>query len=355
MFSERINKLRKSMGQKGIDAVLLVSDPNRNYLSGFTGDESFSVITQNEAVFITDSRFTEQAKQQVKDYEIVQYKGSFSEFLGNLTKKMNIKKLGFEEDVISYGTYSSYKNSVKCEMLPMEGIVEKLRVIKDDYEIKCITQAAEIADNAFSHMVNFVKCGMTEREIGLELEFTMKKLGATELSFPSIVASGERSCLPHGQATDRIVGNGEFLTLDFGCVYNEYCSDMTRTIVIGEPSAEMIKIYNIVLEAQMKALKSYKAGVSGTEVDKAARSHIAEAGYGERFGHGLGHGVGRQIHEMPRVSPMGTNKLEAGMVVTDEPGIYIPGFGGVRIEDLLVVTDGGCEVLSKSSKSLICI
>lgn len=355
MFKERIQKLREAMLKKGIDGVLLVGDPNRNYMSGFTGDESFSIITLNKALFITDSRFTEQARQQVKDYEIVQYKNSFADFLGKMTKELNIKKLGFEEDVLSYSTYNSYKAKVEAEMIALDGMVEGLRIIKDKEELQCIKEAAQIADKAFDHMLKFIKAGMTEREIGLELEFTMKKLGAKDLSFPSIVASGERSCLPHGQATDKIVKEGDFLTLDFGCVYKEYCSDMTRTVVIGKPSDKMVEIYNIVLEAQEKALKAFRAGVTGAQVDKVARDVIKEHGYGENFGHGLGHGVGRQIHEAPRVSPLGNTVLESGMVVTDEPGIYIPGFGGVRIEDLLAITEEGCEVLSKSPKNLICL
>lgn len=357
MFKNRIEKLRGLMNEKGIDAVLLVGDYNRNYLSGFTGNESFSVITQNKAFFITDSRFTEQAKDQVKDYEVVQYNKntSFQEFLGNLVKENGIKKLGFEEDIISVGTYNLYKSKIQCEMLPMEGMVEKIRILKDESELKLIRKAAEIADKAFEHMVKFIKAGMTEREIGLELEFYMKKLGATDLSFPSIVASGVRSSLPHGEATDKVVNKGEFLTLDYGCVYEGYCSDMTRTVVIGEPSEKMKEVYNTVLEAQEKALKAYKPGACAIDVDETARGYIREKGYGDYFGHGLGHGVGREIHEAPSVGYRSTEELKPGMVVTDEPGIYIPGFGGVRVEDLLVITESGSEVLSKSPKQLICI
>ncbi|OFI07584.1 aminopeptidase YpdF [Clostridium acetireducens DSM 10703] len=355
MFKNRIYKLRKLMSEKGIDGVLLQGDPNRNYLSGFTGDESFSVITNERAIFITDSRFTEQARQQAKDYEIVQYSGKFEDFLGDLTKNLNISKIGFEENIITYDNYIKYKNKLNCELVPMDGMVEKIRIVKDEEEINCIKKAAAIADKAFEHMLGYIKAGMTERQVGLELEFYMKKLGARDLSFPTIVASGVRSCLPHGQATDKVLKEGEFLTLDFGCIYNDYCSDMTRTIVIGEPSDKMKEIYNVVLEAEMKALKGFKPGVTGKSVDKIARDYIAEKGYGKYFGHGLGHGVGREIHENPRVSPMGDTILEKGMVVTDEPGIYIPDFGGVRIEDLILITECGCEVISKSPKELICI
>jgi Xaa-Pro aminopeptidase/Xaa-Pro dipeptidase len=357
VFSERIKRLRESMSKKGLDAVLLVGDANRNYLSGFTGNESFSVITLDKTFFVTDSRFTEQAKNQVMDYEILEYSksGTFADFLSDLVKKNNIKKLGFEENIISFSTYSIYKAKVCCELIPMEGIVEELRIIKDESELKLIKSAAKIADETFDYMIKFIKPGMTEREIGLELEFHMKKLGATELSFPSIVASGIRSSLPHGEATNKIVNRGEFLTLDYGCVYEGYCSDMTRTVIIGEPTSKMYEIYNVVLEAQERALKAFKPGIPAIEVDKVARDYIKEKGYGDYFGHSLGHGVGREIHEAPIVGYKNNKQLTKGMVVTDEPGIYIPNLGGVRIEDLLVITDNGIEVLSKSPKKIICL
>lgn len=357
MFKRRITKLRELMNKRAIDGVLLVGDANRNYLSGFTGDESFSVITSDKAFFITDSRFTEQAKQQVKDYEVVEYSknGTFVDFLSDLVDKNAIKKLGFEEDILSFRNYSLYKNKISCELVPMEGMVEEIRIMKDESELVVLRKAAEIADKAFDHIIKFIKPGMTEREIGLELEFFMKKLGATALSFPSIVASGVRSSLPHGIATDKVVNRGEFLTLDYGCVYEGYCSDMTRTLVIGEPTGKMSEIYNVVLEAQERALKAFKPGIPASEVDKVARDFITEKGYGSYFGHSLGHGVGRQIHEAPVVGYRNTKELQAGMLVTDEPGIYIPDFGGVRIEDLLLIKEDGIEILSKSSKQLICI
>lgn len=357
MYKERMRKLRDAMSKKGLDAVLLIGDHNRNYLSGFTGNESFSVITTDKAFFITDSRFTEQAQQQVKDYELLEYSKNitFADFLSELINKNNIKKIGFEENIVSYGTYSLYKSKLNCELVPMEGIVEEIRVVKGESELVLMRKAAEIADKAFEHMLSFIKPGMTEREVGLELEFYMKKLGATDLSFPSIIASGVRSSLPHGKATDKVINKGEFLTLDFGCVYEGYCSDMTRTIVIGKPSEKMVEIYNIVLEAQERALKGFKPGVPAIEVDKIARDYIKEKGYGEYFGHGLGHGVGREIHEAPTVGYRNDKPLPAGIVVTDEPGIYIPGFGGVRIEDILLVKEDGIEIFSKSPKHLICI
>lgn len=353
MYNKRIESLRNLMADRDLDGVFLVGDANRNYMSGFTGDESFSLITRKEAVFITDSRFTEQARNQVKSYEVMQYSNSIQDFLAGLVSKLNVKKLGFEEDVLTVALYDSYKEKLSCEMVPLNGLIEQLRIIKDSDEVEKIRKAAEIADKAFDHMKEFIKPGMTEREVGLELEFFMKKLGATALSFPSIVASGVRSSLPHGAPTEKVINSGEFLTLDYGCVYQEYCSDMTRTFVIGKPSEKMIDIYNTVLEAQQRALEAVKAGIAAKDVDKVGRDYITEKGYGDYFGHGLGHGVGRQIHENPRVSPKSDFILQSGMIITDEPGVYIPQFGGVRIEDLLLVTDDGYEVLSKSPKNLI--
>lgn len=355
MFEDRLKKLRESMKLKGLDAILVIGDPNRNYLSGFTGDESFSIITDNKALFITDSRYTQQAKNEVKDYEILEYKGAFPDFFSDIIKKLNVKKVGFEDNVVSYELYTKFVSKTKAQLVPMKGIIEEIRLIKDKREIESIRKAASIADKAFSHMVKFIRAGMSEMEIGLELEFTMKKLGAKDLSFPSIVASGVRSSLPHGRATDKIVKTGEFLTLDFGCVFEEYCSDMTRTVAIGEPNDKLKEIYNVVLEAQESVLKFIKPGVKTNAIDSIAREYISQKGYGSYFGHGLGHGVGREIHESPRLSPMSDTVLKEGMIVTDEPGIYIPEFGGVRIEDLVVVTKDGCETLSKSPKNLICL
>ncbi|MBC2580317.1 Xaa-Pro peptidase family protein [Clostridium sp. DJ247] len=357
MFNERIKKLREAMNNKKLDAVLLVGDHNRNYLSGFTGNESYSLITSDKAFFITDSRFIEQAKQQVEAYEVIEYSknSTFIDSLSELLNKNNINTLGFEENILSFSAYSTYKQKLNCTLIPMEGMVEEIRIIKDDSELKLIKGAAEIADKAFEYIIKYIKPGMTEKEIGLEIEFYMKKLGASDLSFPSIVASGARSSLPHGEATNKTVNKGEFLTLDYGCIYNGYCSDMTRTIVIGEPTTKMIDVYNTVLEAQQLALKAFKPEIPAVDVDKVARDYIKQKGYGDYFGHSLGHGVGREIHESPVIGYRNHKKLKVGMVVTDEPGIYIPNFGGVRIEDLLVITENGCETLSKSPKELMCI
>jgi Xaa-Pro aminopeptidase len=357
MYENRIAKLREKMSAAKIDAVFLSGDHNRNYLSGFTGNESYSFITMDKAFFITDSRFTEQASQQVDGYELIETSRNrtLSEFVSELANENKIKNLGFEENILTFKAYSEYKARLKCAFVPLNGMIEEIRMIKDNAEIEIMRKAAKIADDAFEHMLKFIKPGMTEREIGIELEMHMKKNGATSLSFPSIVASGTRSSLPHGEATDKIVAVGEFLTLDYGCVYKEYCSDMTRTIVLGKPSDKMIEIYNVVLEAQLLAANNFREGAVAVDVDKAARDFIAKAGYGENFGHSLGHGVGRQVHEAPTIGYRNCTVLMPGMVVTNEPGIYLPGFGGVRIEDMLVITKDGSEIMSKSPKEMICI
>lgn len=354
MKNIRLQKFREYLDKENLDGALIYSDTNRNYLSGFKGDESYIVVTKNDAVFITDSRYTEQAKNEVNEFEVRQYASSITEFLKDLVYSLKIKKLGFEGNYMTFNMYDDLKNVLGgVELIKLNDGVEKIREIKDKTEVENIQKAASIADMAFSHMLDFIKPGMTETKVGLELEFFMRSNGASRLSFPSIIASGTRSSLPHGTATEKVIKNGEFLTMDFGCVYNGYCSDMTRTIVIGKASDKQKEIYNIVLEANENALKYIKPGVTGIEADKAARDIIEANGYGSNFGHSLGHGVGMDIHEMPRLSKKGTEPLRAGMIVTDEPGIYIQNFGGVRIEDLLLVTEDGNRVLSKSCKKLI--
>lgn len=350
----RLQKFRDYLSEKNIDGAFIFSDTNRNYLSGFKGDESYILVTLNEAFFITDSRYTEQAKNEVNGFEVKEYKNSIIDFVKDLAASLNIKSLGIEENFMTVKMYKEIKDALKdIELISLNECLEKQRQVKYPEEIENIKKAAQISDMAFSHILNFIKPGITEAEIGLELEFFMRKNGASKLSFPSIIASGKRSSLPHGVATQKIIEKGDLLTLDFGCVYNGYCSDMTRTVVVGSASEKQKEIYNIVLKANEEALKAIKPGNTGFDADKVARDIIEEYGYGQNFGHGLGHGVGMDIHELPRLSKKGLDELKANMVVTDEPGIYLPGFGGVRIEDLVLVTEDGCEVLSKSNKQLV--
>jgi Xaa-Pro aminopeptidase len=253
-----------------------------------------------------------------------------------------------------FAEYAAWNGALKgIELVPVSGIVEQLRMIKDEAELAVMRDAAALADETFRHIAGFIRPGLRESEIALEMEIFMRAKGATSTSFETIVASGERSALPHGVASERIVSKDEFVKLDFGAYYKGYCSDLTRTLVVGKPTGKHREIYDIVLEAQLTALAGIKPGMTGSEADALARDVIARHGYGDRFGHGTGHGLGMEIHEAPRLSKTGDIVLQPGMTVTVEPGIYIPGFGGVRIEDDIVITENGNALLTSSPKELL--
>ncbi|PAB60953.1 M24 family metallopeptidase [Anaeromicrobium sediminis] len=354
-IEQRINNLKNLFNESNLEAALIYKPENRRYFSGFTGTSGYVLITKDKNYFLTDFRYVEQAKNQCRAYDILKFdNNSKGNSLYDIIEKLNVRKIGFESEFITLKEYETLKNKISnTDFIPIDDEIKDLRKIKDSIEVEYIRKAASIADEAFAHICSFIKPGITERDIAIELEFFMKKRGATELSFDSIVASGKRSALPHGVYTDKIIENGDFITLDFGCVYEGYCSDMTRTIVVGKANEKQKEIYNIVLEAQKRALENIRPNVECSKIDKIARDYISEKGYGEYFGHGLGHGVGMEVHESPRLSPVSSDILKPNMVVTDEPGIYVPQFGGVRIEDLVVVTNEGHEVLSKSPKELI--
>jgi Xaa-Pro aminopeptidase len=350
---EKIEKLRARFDEYGIDGMLITNSYNRRYMTGFTGSAGVVVIGKTKAVFITDFRYVEQASKQIQGYEIIQHTGLMIEEVAKQVANLGIKKLGFEQDDLSYAAFKAYEKAVQAELIPVSGVVEKLRLIKSDSEIKILKEAAEIADAAFQHILNFIRPGVREIEVANELEFFMRKQGATSSSFDIIVASGYRSALPHGVATDKVIEKGEFVTLDFGAYYKGYCSDITRTVAVGEVSDELKKIYDIVLQAQLRGMAGIKPGMKGREADALTRDYIIEQGYGDYFGHSTGHGIGLEVHEGPALSVRSDVVLEPGMVVTVEPGIYIAGLGGVRIEDDTVVTKDGNESLTHSPKDLI--
>ena len=354
MLEKRLEKLKLKLKEADLDGILITKKENYMYISGFTGTYAYLVITQNNAVLLTDFRYANQAKDEAKFFEIIEYEGRLLDALNNVIASNNIKNLGFEENVITYKTYVEMKKNLKVEKLkPVDGMVEDIRIIKDAKEIVIIKKAVKIADDAFLHILNYIKPGVSECEIALELEHYMKKEGAKGTSFETIVASGYRSVLPHGTASNKKIENNEAVTLDFGAIYENYCSDMTRTVFVGKPKEELYKIYNIVLEAQKTSVEGAKKGFTGKEIDSIARDIIDKNGYGKNFGHGLGHGVGLEVHEKPSISKRGDIIMKNGMVVTIEPGIYVENLGGVRIEDMVVIDHDTPIVLTKSSKELI--
>jgi Xaa-Pro aminopeptidase len=356
MTTKRIGRLRALMKDQGLEALLITNSFNRKYITGFTGTSGYALVTDSGAYLFTDFRYMTQAPEQAPDFEVIEHAAKPMTTIREKLTELGICRLGFEPADLTYGTYVGYKAELGAiELVPAEPLVEKLRMTKDEEELAIMKAACELADRTFQHIVSFLKPGLTEKEVALEMEFFMRKHGATSTSFDTIVASGERSALPHGVASDRVLKPNEFVKLDFGALYQGYCSDLTRTVVLGKPTDKHREIYQIVLEAQEHALAHIKPGMSGKEADRLARDIIAKYGHADKFGHGLGHGLGMEIHEAPRLNPTGDIVLTEGMTVTVEPGIYLPGFGGVRIEDDIVVTGQGVERLTWATKDFICI
>ena len=349
----RVNNLREQMKSEGISSFLITSPYNLRYLTGFTGTTGLALIGLEEAFFITDFRYTEQAAKQCVGFEIVKNVGPILEVVADLVESKNIENLGFEESFVPFKQYVELEGLLEVDLIPVSGMVEELREVKDEEEISIVEKACEIADKAFSHILTYIKPGMTEIQVANELDFYMRSLGASSVSFETIVASGLRSAMPHGVASEKVIEQGDMITIDFGCYYNGYVSDMTRTISLGEPSDKLREIYNVVKEAQQKVLDVAKPGMTGVELDAVARDYIASKGYGEAFGHSTGHGIGLEIHEGPNVSKLAEKAFVPGNIITNEPGIYLPGIGGVRIEDDMLVTENGIKRLTHSEKELI--
>ena len=344
---DRSDKLRQYISDD--EAVLITSYPNIFYYSGFTSEDAYLIITKDSSLLLTDSRYTIQAKQQSSSYEVCEISKTES-----IIKSLKQQILCIEEDVVSISQFSKLQGYGK-KVKPFSKTIKYPRRVKEKEEIRKIAQAEELGDRAFSYVLDLIKPGKTEKEIAIELEFFMRRNGASKLSFDTICASGVRSAMPHGVASDKIIEKGDFLTLDFGCVLDGYCSDMTRTVVVGEATQRQKEIYQIVLDAQKSVLDSLRAGISGKDADKLARDIIDKAGYKDNFGHGTGHSVGVEIHELPSLSPKSKDILEAGNIVSVEPGIYIEGFGGVRIEDLVQISAENALNLTKSEKDLLII
>ncbi|EPA0804007.1 M24 family metallopeptidase [Enterococcus hirae] len=349
----RVEKLRKKMQEENLDSFLITSPYNLRYLTNFTGTTGLAIITLEKAFFITDFRYTEQAAAQAQGFEIIKNVGPIFEEVADLVQKEGLRELGFEETTVSFLEYSVLEEIIDAQLIPISGMIEELREIKDEEEIAIIEKACSIADLAYDHILKMIQPGMTEIEVANQLDFYMRSLGASGVSFETIVASGLRSAMPHGVASKKIIEQGDLITIDFGCYYEGYVSDMTRTFAIGDPGEQLKEIYQIVLEAQLAVLEVAKPGVTGKQLDAVARDYITKHGYGEAFGHSTGHGIGLEIHEGPNVSVRAEKQFVPGNIITDEPGIYLPGIGGVRIEDDLLITSNGNRVLTHSPKELI--
>ncbi|MFO7918647.1 MAG: aminopeptidase P family protein [Anaerolineae bacterium] len=352
----RVQDLRRVLEEEELYALLVTQAENRRYLTGFTGSAGTVLVTGQETLLATDFRYYEQVQEQAPHVDLVRVEDSTPSALAPHIDELDIHRLGFESHDMTVRGYERWQEALSgVEWEPTADVVEGLRMTKDAEEIGLIEEAVAIADEAMEHIMGWIRPGLTEREVAWELEVHMRTHGAEALSFPTIVASGPNSAMPHATTTERVIGRGEPIVIDMGARYEGYCSDMTRSFCVGQASEEYLKVWNTVLEAQQAAEAGIKPGVSGVEADALARDIIDEAGCGENFGHGLGHGVGLAIHEGPRVSHTSEDMLQEGAVVTVEPGIYIAEWGGVRIEDTVVLTDKGCRVLTQTSKEpVIC-
>ena len=349
-----LKQIAAKLPEYGIDAMLLNSEPGEFYAVGFHGEGNV-VVTPEACYYFTDSRYIEAANDLVTGAEITMtgHSRNYQAMVQAVIDKHNIRKLGFEESYMPVAAHRVWADALTAELVPAQKLVNGLRAAKDEEEIALMVKAQEITDRAFAEICTFIRPGMTEQEIAAKLQYDMLHFGAEKMSFDPIVVSGPNGSLPHGVPSDKQVQKGEFLTMDFGCKYGGYCSDMTRTVALGEPTEEMKKVYQIVLEAQLAGIAVTKAGVPGKSIDAAARKVIADAGYGDNFGHGYGHSLGIEIHESPNANTRDNTLLPVGAVVSAEPGIYLPGKFGVRIEDVTILREDGCEILTKSPKDLI--
>ena len=352
---KNIEKYQSLLETGEVDALLLTSVYNRLYAAQYRVAEGVAVVTREGAYYFTDSRYIEAAEKNLKGFTVrMTHPGSSEiERINEVIGEHTIKKLGFEENDMTYGDYLRYNEALHAVLVPMQAKIDAFRATKEPWEIELMRKAQAITDQTFSELCKIIQAGMTEKELEAELLYRLYKHGAEGPSFDPIVVSGPNTSLPHGVPGERKLEFGDFITMDFGCICGGYCSDMTRTVALGFVSEEMDKVYKTVLKAQLAGIAATKAGVTGQAMDGAARKVIADAGYGDYFGHGYGHSLGILIHEAPNANTRNDQPMPENAVVSAEPGIYLPGKFGVRIEDVTVLTKDGCEILTKSPKNLI--
>jgi Xaa-Pro aminopeptidase len=352
MRRERVNRIRGILGDDHLDGILITSLENVRYLSGFTGSDAALVITEATGYFLTDFRYTTQAREEVSGFELIQYKKKI-EGLSDLMNDLGLRVIGFEPHYMTYQVHRDLAEKLRGgDLVSMDEKVKNIRAVKDEDELGLIRRAIDIAFKSLRETEGRIKPGAQEREIALELEFSMRRNGADNVAFDTIVVSGEHSALPHGKPSQKRIRKGDSVIIDFGAGYRGYYSDETCTFFCGKPNRRQEEIYRIVKEAHDTAIASVRPGMKAMEVDAIARGRIKDAGYGAYFGHGTGHGVGLAVHENPVIGPESKDVVQEGMVFTVEPGIYIPGWGGVRIEDMVLVRGDGCEVLTGLSKEI---
>ncbi len=350
MNNPRVDRIRQRLATEGIDALLVTAPPNLRYLSGFTSPDAELLVSADQALLLTDFRYYEQTEREAPDWVLFKVEQPLPAAFAEAVERVGAQRVAFESTHLTYSLYQELAATEGVELVPAKGWVEEMRAVKTPAEIALIRRAVAISDAAIAALPQMLRPGMSEKALAWELEAYMRTHGADELAFPIIVASGPNGAMPHAVPGERPLVPGEPIVLDLGARVEGYCSDLTRTVTIGRPDDRLEEIYGIVLAAQQTAEAGIRAGLTGKEADAIARQVIADAGYGDAFGHGLGHGVGLQVHERPGAGPRGEDRLEPGMVVTVEPGIYLPGWGGVRIEDLVVVTDIGIEILTTATK-----
>jgi Xaa-Pro aminopeptidase len=355
---KRLRKLRTLIAEKGVDALLISQPENFRYLSGFTGSSGWLLISGQNAILATDFRYVEQAKGESPEFEITQTKQELRDWLPGLVSDLGWHKLGFEANSISYEGYHKLSEAtetkqVNLELVPTTGIVEQLRSIKEPEELEFITKAVALTEAVFEQAKGIIRPGITEKEAAWEIEKLLRQKGSEGMPFEIIVASGPNSALPHARPTEKIIHSGEPVLIDMGARISGYCSDFSRTLFLGKADKTLQEIYNIVIKAQTAAIERVESGMDASQADQLARSVVEQAGYGDAFGHGLGHGVGLAVHEFPTLGPTSSDSLADGMVFTIEPGIYLAGKGGVRIEDMVVLESGKAKVLSKTKKDLL--
>jgi len=341
----------------GLDALLLTGEANRFYVSGFhsPGEDGVALVTRRQAYFFTDSRYTEAAGrvlQGVQLGEVGRGRG-YSVLIKEVIEAEGIRRMGFEDGCMTVREHSFYSKALPCELIPATDLLHRLRTVKEAEELACMEAAQRIAERALEDILKEIRPGVTEKEIAARLQYLMLHYGAEDMSFDPVVVSGPNGSLPHGVPSEKEIRAGEFVTMDFGCVYHGYCSDMTRTVAVGYATEEMRAVYDTVLTAQLAGIAAARGGATGQEVDGAARAVIEAAGYGAYFGHSFGHGVGIEVHEAPNASPANAQPLPVGAVISAEPGIYLPGRLGVRIEDVILLTEEGCRNLTKAPKELL--